>query len=131
MKNLFTKGDIKTHKFRVEEKDFAGFQGGLVHPVCSTFSLSREMEWAGRLFVLDMCEDHEEGIGTMLHIDHKSPAFLNEEVIVTATYTSFNNYELICDMRVMSADRLIATGKTGQKILNKEKINQIFTSLER
>lgn len=131
MKNVFEKGDVKTHRFIVSNTDLATFQTGLVHPVCSTFTLSREMEWAGRLFVLEMCESNEEGVGTMLHVEHKSPALLNEEVTVNAVFKELKGNELICDINVVSGERLIALGQTGQKILNKEKINQIFTSLER
>ena len=39
--------------------------------------------------------------------------------------------ELICTIRVKAGNRQIASGRTGQKILSKIKINQIFTSLER
>ena len=41
---------------------------GLVHTVLSTFALGRELEWAARLFVLEMKSVDEEGIGTELFI---------------------------------------------------------------
>jgi hypothetical protein len=40
------------------------FEGVNVHPVMATFSITRDAEWAGRIFVLAMKEEHEEGIGT-------------------------------------------------------------------
>jgi fluoroacetyl-CoA thioesterase len=52
----FSKGDRKTHVFQVSPRDTARFEAGEVHSVCSTFVLAREMEWAGRLFVLEMKE---------------------------------------------------------------------------
>ena len=50
------------------------FSGKVVHPVCATFALARDIEWTTRQFVLQMRDDDEEGIGTMLTIDHRSPA---------------------------------------------------------
>lgn len=130
-RKLFKPGDVKVHEFQVNKEHLASFADGLVHPVCSTFVLAREMEWSSRLFVLEMCSEHEEAVGTMLHIDHKSPARLGEQVVVKAIYQSLTNHQLVCDVLVTVGDRLIAKGHTGQKILSKEKISQIFTSLER
>lgn len=131
MKKVFKPGDYKTHDFQVTEEHLASFDAGMVHPVCSTFVLAREMEWSSRLFVLDMCDEQEEGLGTMLHIDHKSPAMSGEQVTIKAKYKSLVGNDLTCDIQVNVNERLIATGQTGQKILSKKKISQIFTSLER
>lgn len=128
---FFEQGDVKVHEFVVTEEHLASFADGLVHPVCSTFVLAREMEWSSRLFVLDMCGENEEAVGTMLHIDHKSPASLGDHVVVKAIYQSLTNHQLVCDVLVTVGDGLIAKGQTEQKILSKEKISQIFTSLER
>lgn len=130
MNNPFAIGDHKKHRFLVGENDVAEFDSGLVHPVCSTFKLAKEMEWSSRLFVLEMCEAAEEGVGTSIQIKHISPAFVGEQVELIATYESFENNELICSIEVKVGERLIATGKTGQKILSKEKINKIFSRLE-
>lgn len=130
MKGTFQVGDVRTHRFTVTKDHLATFESGPVHPVCSTFVLAREMEWASRLFVLDMCEADEEGVGTMLQIEHKSPAFVGNEVIIEARVISFERNELICEIEVKVMDRWVAVGKTGQKIMSKDKITQIFTSLE-
>jgi fluoroacetyl-CoA thioesterase len=107
--------------------DVASFNEEIVHPVCATFALAREIEWTTRQFVLDMIEADEEGIGTSLSIDHKSPAFVGEEIIFTAKIDQLNNHELICSYEAKVNDRTIAIGKTGQKILKREKINAIFS----
>lgn len=124
-------GDFKKHTFTVSLEDYASFETGTVHKVCSTFALGREMEWCSRQFVLEIISEEQEGIGTFLEIKHKSPAFLGEHVELVAKVASMVNNELICDLEVKVEERLIACGRTGQKILSKEKINQIFTSLER
>lgn len=130
MKDIIKIGDLKKHEFKVTEDHLATFDSGPVHQVCSTFVLAREMEWASRLFVLDICEPHEEGVGTMLQIDHKSPAFVGEGVSVKAKVASLDKNELICEIEVSCKGRIVAHGKTGQKILSRDKITQIFTSLE-
>jgi len=129
MIDAFKKGDQKTHRFVVRPTDIAVFDGVVVHQVCSTFALAREIEWSSRLFVLEMKQDDEEGIGTMLAIDHRSPAMIGDEVEVVATVGSVRNNELICDIRAMVDGRIVATGKTGQKILKKEKIKQLFKTV--
>lgn len=131
MKDIIKIGDLKMHEFKVTEDHLATFESGPVHQVCSTFVLAREMEWASRLFILDVCEPHEEGVGTMLQIDHKSPAFVGEEVSLTARVASLAKNELICEIEVSCKGRIVAHGKTGQKIMSRDKITQIFTSLER
>lgn len=127
MKQIFKPGDRKQTTYWVTQADVAAFGGEVVHPVCSTFALGREAEWAGRQFVLDMRESHEEGIGTQLVIDHKAPAFVGEEIVVTATVEKIENHEIICSFEASVNGRIIATGKTGQKILSREKINRLFT----
>lgn len=127
MKNIFNPGDQKQLSYLVKHADVAAFRGEVVHPVCSTFTLAREVEWATRQFVLDMREDHEEGIGTHVHIDHKSPAFVGEEIIITSAIDKIENHEIICTFEAAVNGRIIATGKTGQKILSREKIRKIFT----
>lgn len=127
MKDIFRPGDKKSFKRIVTENDQAIFHDGKVlHPVCSTFSLARDFEWSSRLFFIDMKEDDEEGVGTMLSIDHKSPAFIGEQVEFTATVESVVKNELICVIEAKVGDRIIATGKTGQKMLKREKLSQLF-----
>jgi fluoroacetyl-CoA thioesterase len=127
VKNIFKPGDKKQASYRVKQEDVAAFQGEVVHPVCSTFTLAREIEWATRQFVLEMREQHEEGIGTQLVIDHKSPAFVGDEILFSSTVDSLENHEIICAFEATVNGRIIATGKTGQKILSREKIAKIFT----
>ncbi|WP_181305410.1 thioesterase family protein [Rufibacter sp. XAAS-G3-1] len=128
MRNPFQKGDTRRYQKLITEADFARFESGLVHPVCSTFALAQAMEWASRLFVLEMKEEDEEGIGTMLHIEHHSPAFAGENLLLEATFKTLHQNELRCEITVKAAQRLVATGQTGQKILKKEKIHRLLTN---
>jgi fluoroacetyl-CoA thioesterase len=129
LKDIFKPGDKKQTHYRVKESDVAAFHGKVVHRVCATFTLAREIEWATRQFVLEMRDDDEEGIGTSVSIDHRSPAFVGEEIVVTAWVDEINAHELICSYEAKVDDRIIALGKTGQKILKREKIAKLFKDL--
>lgn len=114
----------------VQESDTATFHGAQVHPVCATFALARDMEYAGRLFVLEMTDADEEGIGTFLNIDHRGPALVGETLTVTATVKSQEAHALICTVEARVGDRLVATGETGQKILKRTKLDALFAGLQ-
>lgn len=126
MKNIFQAGDIKEHRTVVKSQDVAAFNGLTVHNVCSTFALAREIEWTTRLFVLEMKEVHEEGVGTFLEIRHEGPAFVGEEIAIQGIYETVTGVELTCSFVARVGDRIIARGKTRQKILTLEKIKSIF-----
>jgi fluoroacetyl-CoA thioesterase len=127
MKSNFKPGDQKTFKKCVTEHDLAAFHGKLLHSVCSTFSLARDFEWASRLFFIEMKEDDEEGVGTFLTIDHKSPAFVGEEITFTATIVKLEKNELTCTIESSVNGRLIAVGTTGQKMLKKDRLKKLFS----
>ena len=127
MKNIFSIGDKKEYTHIVQQTDVAAFHGEVVHDVYATFALARDVEWTTRQFVLDMRDEDEEGIGTFLSIEHKSPAFVGEEIKYSAEVHQINGHELICLYEAKVGARVIATGKTGQKILKKDKINTLFS----
>ena len=114
----------------VKPEDSAKFNGKEVHPVCATYALARDIEWSSRLFVIEMKDDDEEGIGTMLTIDHRSPALVGDELAITAIISEMNGHELICEYVAKVGDRVVAIGKTGQKILKKEKVERLFSELK-
>lgn len=119
-------GATRTYVKHVTAADFARFEDGLVHAVCSTFSLAQAAEWAGRLFVLEMKADDEEGIGTFLTINHKAPAFEGEDIVIVATLLKNQGPEVVCSFAAKVGERLVADGETGQKILKKEKLAKIL-----
>lgn len=131
MKNIFKPGDRKETKMVVTPVDVAAFQGTVVHDVCSTFTLAREAEWATRQFVLDMRDADEEGIGTFITVNHKGPAFVGEEVMIIGKVEEVNGHELICSFEAKVGERLVADGKTGQKIFKKEKLAQRMNAIAR
>ena len=86
MKQLFKYGDTKEFYKVVSKKDIAKFNGSEVHPYYSTFALARDAEWSSRLFVLDMKEVDEEGIGTFINVKHISPSNINHSKMNTITH---------------------------------------------
>ncbi len=109
--------------------DTAVFEAGLVHPVYATFALARDAEWCSRLFVLEMKEADEEGIGTFVNIKHVSAALVGNEVVFEATIDELTGNNINCSFTAKVGERLIAEGRTGQKILNREKIETLFAKL--
>jgi predicted thioesterase len=127
MQNPFKKGDIKTFTKIVLPNEIAKFESGTVHEVYSTFSIAQDAEWSGRLFVLEMKEDGEEGIGTKISVEHKSPAFVGDEVNFIATFEEITERgEIITSFKAFCGDRLIAKGTQGQRILLKSMIEEKF-----
>ena len=129
MKNIFKNGDIKTYSKLLEQQDTATFDSGEVHPVYATFALGRDAEWVCRLFVIDMKEDDEEGIGTFLQVNHHSPAIIGNTVKFNANFNRLEGNHVICNFEAKVGERLIASGQTGQKIIKKEKLEKLFNSL--
>ncbi|MBS0027876.1 thioesterase family protein [Chitinophaga sp. 22321] len=126
MQHLFQPGDTRHFTRIVRPEDCASFDSGHVHPVYATFALARDAEWCCRLFVLEMKDETEEGIGTRLTIEHLLPALQGSEVIFTATISNLHHHEITCNYEAHSGGRLIATGIQVQKILKKEKLERIF-----
>ena len=126
MKTVFKPGDKKQFRKVILASDEAAFHNETVHHVYATFSLARDAEWTTRQFVLEMKDDDEEGVGTFLSVEHKNPAFTGEEIIFTAWVDHIERNELICFYEAKVGDRLIALGRTGQKILKKEKLAELF-----
>ncbi len=132
MEQIFNIGDTKTFSKVVQEQDIAAFESGTVHDVYATFSIARDAEWSGRLFVLDMKEEDEEGIGTSITVDHVSPAFIGDTIVYTAEFVEINERrEIITTYKAYCGERLIAKGVQGQKILKKIKIDALFEGLKK
>lgn len=126
MKSLFKPGDQKVFVRLVTPLEFVRFQDEVLHQVYSTYALGRDFEWTSRLFFIEMKDADEEGVGTFLSVHHKSPAFEGERVVITATVEKVEGNELICALEARVLNRIVAVGKTGQKMLKLDKLNRIF-----
>ena len=129
MKQIFTAGSSKSYTKVVGHDDIAAFESGTVHEVYATFAIARDAEWAGRLFVLEIKDDDEEGIGTSVLVDHHAPALVGETVTFIATIDEMYKNVIGCTFTAYVGQRLIASGRTGQKILKKDKLDKLFAEL--
>lgn len=119
MKNPFKAGDKKIFTRLVTEDHIAKFDSGTVHQLYATFAIAQDMEWVCRLFVLEMLEEGEEGIGTQLSIEHVSPCLLGETATHTAILEYIEGNTVFCTVTVQSGERIIAKGTQTQKIIDK------------
>jgi predicted thioesterase len=125
VKDIYKIGDTKLYSHVVTQADVAEFESGVVHPFYATFALGRDAEWSGRLFVLDMLDNDEEGIGTFLNVSHASPALVGQTVEFLATIIEKDRAKMACSFEARVGERLIATGTTGQMILKKAQVASI------
>lgn len=81
--------------------------------------------------MLEMKDEDEEGIGTFLNIEHKSPAMLGEEVTFTATVIKLEKNIIDCSYIAQIGERIIAIGTQGQKILKKDQLDSLKAQLSK
>jgi len=130
MKNPFQAGDTKEYTTTVTPEKLAEFaEGGLVHPVYSTFAVARDAEWVCRLFVLEMKEEGEEGVGSFITVHHTGPAVLGSTVRLVATLVSVEKNRILCRWEAFSGERLLAHGEQEQRIVNKAKFDKALSEI--
>jgi len=93
------------------------FDGVVVHRVYSTWSMAHHMELAARKVLAPHLEEHEEGIGSHLSIDHVAPAPLGHRVRVIATAVELHGSTLVCEVIAYDGPRVVGRGRQVQRIL--------------
>ncbi len=129
MHNPFQPGDTQRFERTVREDDLARFDAGLVHPVYGTFALARDAEWVCRLFVLEMKDADEEGIGASVSVEHLAPAPLGSTVVFTAELLAVVGNRVDCRWEARLGNTLVAHGEQVQRILKTERIAQLFEGI--
>lgn len=118
-----TRGEVV---IEVTEDMCPAFDGVVLHRVLSTWSLAHHMELAARKVLAPYLEDHEEGLGSHISVDHLSPTPVGKTVRVVAEATEVDSRRVVCDVRGYDGDRLIARGSQVQHVLPKETILDII-----
>jgi fluoroacetyl-CoA thioesterase len=105
---------------------------GRVHPVYATYWLAKHMEEAGRKIILPFLEEGEEGLGTAVHVEHRSSALVGMRLEIVARYrgTSDARVQSTCEAHSELGD-LIGTGSTEQFVTGAAKVADGFAELER
>ena len=106
------------------------FDGVVVHRVYSTWSMAHHMELAARKVLAPHLEEHEEGIGSHLSIDHLAPTPLGHQVKVIARAVELGPTTLVCDVHAYhvrpAGEKLVGQGRQTQRILPKSKLKQLI-----
>ncbi len=109
----------------VTEQMCPAFDGVIVHRVYSTWSLAHHMELAARKVLAPFLEEHEEGLGTHLSVDHLSLTPVGKTVRVVAEVSEVGRDRVECDVSAYDGDRLIARGRQVQRVLAKASIRKL------
>jgi predicted thioesterase len=110
----------------VTEDMCPAFDDVVVHHVYSTWSMAHHMELAARMVLAPHLEDHEEGIGSHLSIDHVSPAPLGHTVRTIATATELHASTLVCSVIAYDGERIVGRGKQVQRILPRATLHALI-----
>ena len=121
----------------VTEDMCPAFDGVVVHRVYSTWSMAHHMEIAARCVLKDHLEDHEEGIGSHLSIDHVAPTPLGHSVLVIAEATELGPTTLTCEVTAYHVPpgpepaspeglRVVGRGRQVQRILPKTNLTALI-----
>ncbi|WP_077303046.1 thioesterase family protein [Virgibacillus pantothenticus] len=117
-------GKTKTLTITVTNEMFAQFDGKVVHPVYSTASMVYHMEWVSRQLLIPYLEDHEEGMGAAVSVQHVAPSGLGSTINLTATVSGISTKEITTEVYVENAKGLIGKGKVKQVVLPKKLIQE-------
>lgn len=126
MKDSLKIGNTAELTVEITDDMCPAFNGIVVHRVYSTWSMAHHMELAARMVLAPHLEDHEEGIGSHLSIDHVSPAPLGHVVRVTASAIELGPTTLICECIAYDGARIVGKGKQIQRILPKSKLQSLI-----
>ncbi len=115
----------------VTEDMCPAFDGVIVHRVYSTWSMAHHMELAARKVLAPHLDEHEEGIGSHISIDHLAPTPLGRTVRVVAQAVEIDDSTVVCDICVYDGDRLVGQGRQIQRVLPKTKLKSLIERAKR
>lgn len=110
----------------VTEDMCPAFDGIVVHQVYSTWSMAHHMELAARKVLAPHLEEHEEGIGGHLSVDHLAPAAVGATVRIHAEAIELNGDQLTCEVTAWEGATLLGRGQQVQRVLPKEVLKRII-----
>jgi predicted thioesterase len=126
VKSSLQVGNTAEIQITVTEDMCPAFDGLVVHRVYSTWSMAHHIELAARKVLAPHLENHEEGIGSHLSIDHLAPAPVGAAVRVVATAIELGPTTLVCDVVAYhirpDAEKVVGRGRQVQRILPKQKL---------
>lgn len=119
-------GNTSVHTFLVTQDMQPSFEDKIIHPVCSTWNMAHQFEVVARKTLEPHLSEGEQGIGSFLSIEHRSPAPLGKKVRIEAIVTECDHSTLVCSITARIGSRVCATGKQIQRILPSSTINELI-----
>ncbi len=110
----------------VTEDMCPAFDGVVVHRVYSTWSMAHHMELAARMVLAPHLDEHEEGIGSHLSIDHVAPTPVGHTVRVVATALEVGPTTVVCELNAYDGDRLVGRGRQVQRVLPRATLESLI-----
>jgi len=131
MKPTLKIGNTAEITVTVTEDMCPAFDGVVVHRVYSTWSMAHHMELAARLVLAPHLEEHEEGIGSHLSIDHVTPTPVGHRVRLHATATELEETTLVCEIiayhvHADGREVVVGRGRQVQRVLPKLKLKALI-----
>ncbi len=126
MKPTLKAGNSAEVTATVTEDMCPAFDGVVVHRLYSTWSMAHHMELAARKVLAPHLEDHEEGIGSHLSIDHLAPTPVGRTVRVVAEAVEVGGTTVVCEVRAYDGNRLIGRGRQVQRVLPKRTLKTLI-----
>ena len=131
MKPSLKLGDTAEIVITVTEDMCPAFDGVVVHRVYSTWSMGHHFEIAARKLLMPNLQEHEEGIGSHLSIDHIAPTRLGHRVRIVAEAIEIGRTTLVCELtayhvRPDGSEKLAGRGKQIQRALPKGKLEKLI-----
>ncbi len=102
------------------------FDGVRVHAVYSTWSMVHHMELAARMVLAPYLEEHEEGLGTHVSVDHVAPARVGRTIRIVAECTDVTQKSVTCHVTAYDGERLLGRGTQVQTVLSKKMIENLI-----
>lgn len=93
-----------------------------IHPFYSTFWLAYHAEQVARKLLEPYLTEETEGIGHKLSLTHISPAFVGDELAITAHITALRGNKIYAKIEARSQRGVVATGSQIQAVLSKVRL---------
>ena len=111
-------------RLRVTLEMTARFFDCEIHPLYATFAIVEHAEYASRCAILPFLEPEEDAIGSSVEVEHTAPAHVGVIVTIEAEVIEVEGKNIVCRFIVRNGEQEIAQGRTTQRVVNKEKLQE-------
>ena len=109
----------------------AAFDGRVIHPLYSTWSLVHHLEHAARRVLEPYLEDHEEGVGYAVEVRHLAPTPVGARVRAVAVLEAVEGNRVVCRVEAFNDREKIAEGRQVQIVVDRAAFRRRVAELQR